>query len=482
MLTGSVPATELGTLANLQELGFWGNEGLTWEIISNELGQKVDRAVLRLLYDLNGGKEWSNNDNWFPSEENQTEVFSFSSWYGVSTDMDTGRVSGLNLGNNGLKEELTNALEALDGLKYLDISNNRQLRGELPLRLRNLPLETLDIRCTDVSTPTDAGFQTWLSGINFQETCPPPPSPPPPPPPPPPSPPSPPESPDDTVLVIEENERFVISPMSEEGSITYNGETIEVTLTRDENLSSESASPAIIVSPDILGRIEEITIELSEDSPEAVPSGFRLEGFVADIDLVGVELGEGESVEICLPAPEGGGESAALYHYDEGEGMWNHLKSRVETINGERFVCAETDSLSLFGVFVAEEEVPDPPSPGTGGTDGSEGGGCALASDGGTVDGLGSELLNLLLIAFVLITVSWKSSSGARRTQHSGLRNPSKISCEQEITPGVSLNSPARGRGKVFSSAFCHNEASRQFTTTQAGCGAGKWLVSRKET
>ena len=401
MLTGSVPATELGNLANLQELGFWGNEGLTWDAISNELGQKVDRAVLRTLYDVNGGEEWSNNDNWFSSEENPA-IFSFSSWHGVSTDMDTGRVSGLNLGNNGLKEELTNALEALDGLKDLNISNNRQLTGELPLRLRNLPLETLDIRCTDVSTPTDAGFQTWLSGITFREACPPPPSPP--------SPPSPPESPDDTVLVIEENERFIISPMSEEGSITYNGETIEVTLTRDENLSSESASPAIIVSPDLLGRVEEITFELSEDSPEAAPSGFRLEGFVADIDL-GVELGEGESVEVCLPAPEDGGESA-LYHYDEGEGMWNRLESRVKTISGERLVCAETDALPLFGVFVAGEEVPGPPSPG--GTDGSGGGGgCALASDGGTVDGLGSELLNLLLIVSFLLAVSQGSRSEA---------------------------------------------------------------------
>ena len=34
------------------------------------------------------------------------------------------------------------------------------------------------------------------------------------------------------------------------------------------------------------------------------------------------------------------------------------------------------------------------------------GGGCALASDGGTVDGLGSELLNLLLIVSFLLAVS----------------------------------------------------------------------------
>ena len=76
----------------------------------------------------------TNNEKWFPSDESPMERFSFSSWYGVDTDATTGRVSELNLSNNGLKEELTNALEALDGLKDLDISNNRQLGGKLPLR------------------------------------------------------------------------------------------------------------------------------------------------------------------------------------------------------------------------------------------------------------------------------------------------------------------------------------------------------------
>ena len=55
------------------------------------------------------------------------------------------------------------------------------------MRLRELPLETLDIRCTGVSAPANTDFQTWLSGIDdFQRVCPPPPRPAPPPPPPPP--------------------------------------------------------------------------------------------------------------------------------------------------------------------------------------------------------------------------------------------------------------------------------------------------------
>ena len=182
MLTGATPATELETLANLKELGLWGNEGLTWDTISNELGKKVDSTVLRVLYGDSGGEEWTNNENWLPSSG---DPFSFSSWYGVSADA-TGRVSGLNLRNNRLKGELTNAVEALDGLENLNVSNNRRLTGELPLRLMDLPLETLDIRCTSVSVPSDTAFREWLGGITFRRVCPPPPSPPPPPPPSPP--------------------------------------------------------------------------------------------------------------------------------------------------------------------------------------------------------------------------------------------------------------------------------------------------------
>ena len=179
-LTGTIP-TQLESLTTLlEELGLWGNEELTWDTISNELGKRADRAVLSTLYNLNGGEDWTNNEKWFSEEE--MDIFSFSSWYGVNTDMDTGRVSGLNLSNNRLKEELTNAIEALDGLKDLNISNNRQLTGELPLRLMDLPVETLDIRCTGVATPADTNFEMWLSGITFQGTCPPPPPPPPPPP------------------------------------------------------------------------------------------------------------------------------------------------------------------------------------------------------------------------------------------------------------------------------------------------------------
>ena len=130
MLSGEIP-TELGDLTSLQELGLWDNE-LTGEI-PTELGKMVDRAVLRTLYSNNGGSDWTNQDKWFPSNEDPTEIFLFSGWYGVEPE-DDGRFSGLDLSDNGLSGELTNALEALDDLETLDLSGNPELRGNKNFR------------------------------------------------------------------------------------------------------------------------------------------------------------------------------------------------------------------------------------------------------------------------------------------------------------------------------------------------------------
>ena len=184
---------------------------------------------------------------------------------------------------------------------------------------------------------------------------------------------------------------------------------IELTVTRDEDLPPSSGNPSIILSPDLLDRIDEITFELSADSPETPPSGFRAAGYVADIDL-GVELEEGETVTVCLPASAGDGEPV-LYHYDEDSGMWERLGSRVEPVNGVRSVCVNTSAFPLFRVFVAEESSPPRDTVEQGG-----GGGCAIASEKWTGNMLGSELLSLLLIVSFLLAVSRGSRSEAKWT------------------------------------------------------------------
>ena len=141
---------------------FGGNDQLTGtEDISDELGRRVDLAVLRTFYEGNGGSQWEDDENWL----DPASPFAFSGWYGVMTN-DNGRVSVLNLADNGLKEEITNALEALDNLETLDLSGNADLNGVLPLGLMDSSeLDMLHVQDTGVCAPEDSRFQQWLAGI-----------------------------------------------------------------------------------------------------------------------------------------------------------------------------------------------------------------------------------------------------------------------------------------------------------------------------
>ena len=72
-----------------------------------------------------------------------------------------------------------------------------------------------------------------------------------------------------------------------------------------------------------------------------------MEGCVAEIDP-GIRLGQRETVAVCLPPADVKGE-AYVHRYD---GEWKILPSRSETVNGEELVCGDTDSFSMFGVFL----------------------------------------------------------------------------------------------------------------------------------
>ena len=209
---------------------------------------------------------------------------------------------------------------------------------------------------------------------------------------------------EDAVSVTVTGQKVAFSSKDGGGTITLgDGSTVKLTVNRDAG--SPPGDPVIILSPDLVEDIDEITFHISADLPEAPPSGFRLEGFVVDIDL-GVELGEGETVTVCLPAPQGT-QNPALHHYDEESSAWERLESRSETVDGTRSVCAETGAFSLFGVFVAERSRPpvNPPTTG-GGTEGGGGGGCAVVA--GADRGHGNTAVNLLLIITVLFSVFFR--------------------------------------------------------------------------
>ena len=173
-LSGPIPEAQLAALASLEDLGLWGNRGLTWSgNIPDRLRLRIERAALQLFYtetryDVRGRTSWISRDGWSSGPK-----LSFGSWFGITTDSN-GWVRRIDLSNNGLSNRLTGnfptALEALASLERLDLSHNRDLTGTLPPGLRNLPLTVLNIRCTDLRVP--GSLRSWLNGIFFSSGCP----------------------------------------------------------------------------------------------------------------------------------------------------------------------------------------------------------------------------------------------------------------------------------------------------------------------
>ena len=157
-LSGTIP--DLSALTGILRLAYWGNPGLNWTSIPPPLASDtvIDRAALRSLYSANAGPDWRDSTNWLSSRP-------LGEWYGVTTD-SSGRVTKLDLSGNGLKNPVSNSLEALGSLTTLNLSGNPSLSGTLPVRLKDISgLSNLNIRCTDVSTPSSNEFNTWLGGL-----------------------------------------------------------------------------------------------------------------------------------------------------------------------------------------------------------------------------------------------------------------------------------------------------------------------------
>ena len=93
-------------------------------------GEQSDRAALVALYNATGGPDWDRNTNWLSDEP-------LSAWYGVQRTDNGGRVTHLNLSENGLTGQLPPALGNLSNLEELSLLYN-QLTGQLPPELGNL--------------------------------------------------------------------------------------------------------------------------------------------------------------------------------------------------------------------------------------------------------------------------------------------------------------------------------------------------------
>lgn len=199
LLTGIIPSTFLG-LSQLRVIDFSGNEELCmpgttsfdeWadsvSLVSGPGCSDADAEILRLLYNTTGGSSssWTNSDGWLGDA-------ALSEWHGVETDT-IGRVSNLDLSENGLTGQLPDSLVDLSALASLDLSDNAlsgslpdslgklavltelnvsgngSMAGRLPQSLTALELEDFRYSGTRLCVPEDVEFQEWLEGIAQHE-------------------------------------------------------------------------------------------------------------------------------------------------------------------------------------------------------------------------------------------------------------------------------------------------------------------------
>ena len=169
-LTGVIPHT-LSNLPNLESFSWRGNAGLcapgTRRFISfaeslnsrfEPFCHEADAAVLRSVYHSTRGSAWTSSDGWL-------QPGPLADWYGVETDSVSGRVSGLDLSRNGLSGELLENLASLDLLRELWLDGNGQLSGRLRSGMTDLPLRILSYDGTNLCTPANPSFRTWLRSI-----------------------------------------------------------------------------------------------------------------------------------------------------------------------------------------------------------------------------------------------------------------------------------------------------------------------------
>ena len=127
---------------------------------------ETDREALVALYNATDGENWRNNANWL-SDAPPGE------WEGVTTNND-GRVTVLQLHQNGLSGEIPPELGSLSNLAYLYLSDN-ELSGEIPAELgslSNLVLLALSFNALSGEIPTWLGSLSNLTrlglGGNYQ--------------------------------------------------------------------------------------------------------------------------------------------------------------------------------------------------------------------------------------------------------------------------------------------------------------------------
>ena len=172
-LSGSFPQTFL-QLDELETFYFGGNEDLcvsgvsaflTWlnrienRTESGALCNESDRKALEYLFERTGGADWTNAYGWNSGS-------GLDEWHGVRTD-PLGRVTALDLTQNGLSGRLSANVGNLAQLAELRVGGNPDLSGRFPLSLAELSIEALHYSGTDLCAPAD--FRDWLDAVPSHE-------------------------------------------------------------------------------------------------------------------------------------------------------------------------------------------------------------------------------------------------------------------------------------------------------------------------
>ena len=142
-LSGELPAN-LAELPALERARFWGNK-LTWAE-RYEPGPVADMVALVALYEATGGDSWDNNSSWLSFRP-------IGEWHGVTTAGLNGRVTELDLSGNRLSGAIPPELGNLASLTTLSLYGNG-LSREIPSELGNLTnLTHLNLRGNGLSGP-----------------------------------------------------------------------------------------------------------------------------------------------------------------------------------------------------------------------------------------------------------------------------------------------------------------------------------------
>lgn len=120
-----------------------------------------DRDALIALYESTRGQRWTNNQNWLTSKP-------LAEWYGIQTNA-AGRVTGIDLHENGLRGTLPRDLGRLEFLEYLRLNSNA-VRGTIPSSIGGLTrLEDLSLEGNNLmgSIPVSLGNMNRLKVLRL---------------------------------------------------------------------------------------------------------------------------------------------------------------------------------------------------------------------------------------------------------------------------------------------------------------------------